>query len=438
MKISQRPLRRARVALAGLAAAMLVACGGDADEGFEQQTAQRSERASTVSAEVQAATRPFPQHVVYTAGAIKPNNVSQAAMDAKVSSQYAVWKANYLRTEGGQGSWIKYDKTNSTVSEAHGYGMVLAAYMADKPTLDSMYGYFTHHPSKHGAHLMAWKQTLTNGVMTDVAGRVSATDGDLDVAYALLLAHVQWGSSGAIDYRARALEVMHDILQYDVNPTYWNLTVGDWTRDDDVNYTRPSDFMTGHILAFARYDTANAAKWNKVYGAISAAVNDQFSHGSEKTGLMPDFMVRSGGLWVPVTGKWLETRNDGDFFWNACRTPWRLALSWLNDGRTDMKAAQQQMASWIRGKTGGVPRKIHDGYFVKNGPNGEAMDKYRDLVFTAPMAVNAMFGGAPGQAWMNSLWTSITGGDYGSTVEYYGDAVRLQVLLTVSGNWWTP
>ena len=394
--------------------------------------------ADTPHAAAPVALRPFPQHVAYAAGAIKPSKVTQAAMDAKVASQYALWKANYLRTDGGEGAWIDYNGRNCTVSEAHGYGMVLAAYMGDKDTLDSMYGYFTAHPSIWGPHLMAWKQRLTNGKMIDVADHVSATDGDLDVAFALLLADAQWGSSGSIDYHARALEVMHDILQYDVNPTYWNLTVGDWTRDDDVNYTRPSDFMTDHILAFARHDPANAAKWNKVYDAISQAVNDQFTHGSEKTGLMPDFMVRKGSLWVPVTGQWLETENDGDFFWNACRTPWRLAMSWLTDGRTDMKASQQQTASWIRQKTGGVPGKIYDGYYIKNGPNGKAMDHTPDLVFTAPMTVNAMFGGTKGQAWLDSLWTSITGGDWPDTTEYYGDAVRMQVLLTVSGNWWTP
>jgi hypothetical protein len=54
------------------------------------------------------------------------------------------------------------------------------------------------------------------------------------------------------------------------------------------------------------------------------------------------------------------------------------------------------------------------------------------------MAVEAMLGGGGAQSWLNSLWTSITGGDYGTKVDYYGDTIRMQVLLTVSGNWWTP
>lgn len=385
-----------------------------------------------------AGNRPFPQHVTYTAGAIKPSHVTQASMDAAVSSQYAKWKTTYLRSDGGDGSWIKYDNTNSTVSEAHGYGMVLAAYMDDQAVFDEMLRYFRNHPTDQSPDLLAWKQTLQNGQMVDVEGVDSATDGDLDVAYSLLLAHVQWGSNGSHNYLAEARKVMAAILQFDVNPKKSNLTVGSWVSGTDRKYTRPSDFMASHILAFARWDTANAAAWNKVHATIVKAVNDQFTHGSEATGIVPDFMVFKNGLWVPTPGKFLETKHDGDYSYNACRTPWRLAISWLVDGRTDLLASQQKTASWIRAKTNGVPTNIDAGYIVLNGTNGQSFRSYDDLPFTAPMAVNAMLGGAAAQTWLNSLWTSINGGDYGAVVDYYGDAIRMQVLLTVSGNWWKP
>jgi len=385
-----------------------------------------------------AANRPFPFHTTLPAGVIKPTHVSQADMDAAVTRYYTAWKTNYLRDLGGGGSWIKYDDTNSTVSEAHGYGMVLAAYMADKAVFDSMARYFKAHPSRNAAHLMAWKQTLRDGEMVDIEGRDSATDGDLDIAYALLLAHVQWGSGGAIKYKAEALKVMHDILAQEVNTTTWTLKPGDWASGSDARHTRPSDFMTSHLLAFAKADTANAGKWRKIYNTVAAIVNHQFTHGSEDTGLMPDFMVKSGANFVPVPGKYLESRHDGDFSYNACRTPWRLSMSYILEGRTEMLPALRKQANWIRTKTGGVPKKIRAGYFVRNGVNGQSFVNYDDLAFTAPFAVNAMTGGAASQAWLNKLWTSITGGDYGRRQDYFGDAIRMQALLTVSGNWWQP
>jgi endo-1,4-beta-D-glucanase Y len=387
-----------------------------------------------------AATRPFPHHTTYTSGVIKPTNVTQSAMDSKVSSLYASWKSTYLRTSGGQGTWVKFDSGNNTVSEAHGYGMVLAAYMADQSTFDSMYGYYTKHFSQNGPHLMAWKQSLSGGVMKNVEGADSATDGDLDIAYALLLAHVQWGSAGSVNYLAAAKSIMGDILAWDVNQAHWNLNPGDWAHGGgtDDNHTRPSDFMTDHFIAFAKYDTAHTSQWNSVYDRVSTIVNYQFTHGSSATGIVPDFMVLSGSNFVPVSGTYLETNHDGDFDYNACRTPWRLSMSYIVNGRTDMLAPEQKTASWIRGKTGGTPNKVRAGYYIKNGTNGNSYVSYDDLAFTAPMAVDAMLGGSAGQSWMNSLWTSITGGDYGTTNDYYGDTIRMQVLITVSGNWWTP
>lgn len=384
------------------------------------------------------AARPFPYHATYTAGVIKPSNVSQAAMDSKVQSYYNTWKSSYLRTSGGQGTWVKYDGSNTTVSEAHGYGMVLAAYLADKNTFDSLYGYYKAHPSTNAAHLMAWKQTLSGGKMKNIEGADSATDGDLDIAYGLLLADTQWGSHGSINYKEAALATMRDILAHEVNASHGNLTPGDWASGSDTVHTRPSDFMTDHFLAFAKADSANAAKWDNVYRTVSHIVNYQYAHGSANTGLLPDFMVASGSNFVPVSGTYLETGHDGDFDYNACRTPWRLAMSYIVNGKTDMLAAQQKTASWIKAKTGGTPNKVRAGYYIKNGGNGNAYVNYDDLSFTAPLAVNAMLGGAGGQAWLNSLWSSIAGGDYGSKVDYYGDTIRLQVMLTVSGNWWTP
>ena len=385
------------------------------------------------------ANRPFPFHTTLPAGVIKPTSASQAQMDAAIKRHYSAWKTNYLRTLGGGNTWVKYDNTNSTVSEAHGYGMVLAAYMADKTVFDSMFRYFKAHPSSNALHLMAWKQTLNkSGHMVNVEGPDSATDGDLDIAYGLLLANVQWGSSGAINYKSEALKVLHDVLLHEVNTTTWTLTPGDWARGTDANHTRPSDFMTDHFLAFAIADTTNAAKWNNIYKAVVKIVNYQFQHGSQNTGLMPDFMVKSGSNFVPVPGTYLETPHDGDFDYNACRTPWRLAMSYIVQGKKDMLPALQKQAAWIRTKSGAVPTNIRAGYFVRNGTNGKSYVNFDDLPFTAPFAVNAMVGGAAGQTWLNRLWTSITGGDYGVTRDYYGDSIRLQVMLTVAGDWWQP
>ena len=99
---------------------------------------------------------------------------------------------------------------------------------------------------------------------------------------------------------------------------------------------------------------------------------------------------------------------------------------------------ERTRTAWIESKTGGKPIRIRAGYYVRNGTNGESFVDYDDLAFTAPFAVNAMTGGTGSQTWLNRLWSSIVGGDYSSKVDYFGDTIRLQVMLTVAGDWWQP
>lgn len=67
-----------------------------------------------------------------------------------------------------------------------------------------MYRYFRAHPSEINPDLMAWQQADTGTEIIDINGVDSATDGDMDIAYALLLADSQWGSSGEINYLSQA------------------------------------------------------------------------------------------------------------------------------------------------------------------------------------------------------------------------------------------
>ena len=45
---------------------------------------------------------------------------------------------------------------------------------------------------------MAWQQAIINDEIVDVNGVDSALDGDMDIAYSLLLADKQWGSDGRL------------------------------------------------------------------------------------------------------------------------------------------------------------------------------------------------------------------------------------------------
>ena len=376
---------------------------------------------------------------------IQPTNVTPAQMNRTVEKFYAAWKHHYIRKIPGTSplqKFVEYEPGPKTVSEAHGYGMVIAAYMKDKRDFDALYYYFKAHPSKQGKNLMAWNQKMSDGAMIDINGSYTATDGDLDIAYALILADKQWGSRGTINYRAAALASMSDTLSYVVNPTYSSLMIGDWVMapgalTHNELYTRPSDFMTDHILAFAEYDTAHSEAWARVYDRIVTIVNGQFTNDHENAGMVSDFMVAVNGNFVPVTGKYMEGEHDGDYFYNACRTPWRLAMSYINYGRTEMLPYLLAQNRWIRSVSKNNPASIKAGYYVQNGDSGKPFTDDTNLSFIAPFAINAMI--TPNsQQWLNRLWSELTGKHYGLVTSYYGDAIRMQVLLTLAGKWWRP
>jgi hypothetical protein len=182
------------------------------------------------------ALRPFPQHQAYTPGSIRPSLVSQAGQDAAVAAIYAQWKAGFLRPGCAPGRYYVWHGGRGgagpgTVgtSEGQGYGMLIAAYMAGldpdaHAIFDGLYAHFRDHPSLTSPDLMAWRQL--DGCV-DSPDAYSATDGDLDIAYALLLADRQWGSGGAINYLAEAgrvaaeLVVVDSALRPGVEPEGW-------------------------------------------------------------------------------------------------------------------------------------------------------------------------------------------------------------------------
>ncbi|HHJ06703.1 MAG TPA: hypothetical protein ENK24_04310, partial [Anaerolineae bacterium] len=81
------------------------------------------------SAAITAPRRPFPQHVSYAPGTIRPTHRTQAQQDNDARAAYDAWKRNYLKvvTSTGEAMYrVSFGSTNPerTVSEGQGYGML--------------------------------------------------------------------------------------------------------------------------------------------------------------------------------------------------------------------------------------------------------------------------------------------------------------------------
>lgn len=391
--------------------------------------------------EVQSPLKPFPQHAPYAKGVIKPNHKTQAQLDADVVAVYERWKKNYLTEDIGVKGlyYIKYQqdpKKAVTVSEAHGYGMVTLVYMAGadllaKDYFDGMFYFFKAHPSNGNPKMMNWQQGIKDGKVVSVGGS-SATDGDLDIAYALLLADKQWGSTGKINYKAEALSVIDALKESIVHHKYKTLKMGDWaTREGSrVNdATRPSDFMLQHMKAFKA--ATGDPIWDTVVGNTYSVINHIFTNYSSKTGLLPDFAEYQNGNFIPAIGHLLEDKSDGSYSYNSARTPWRIGTDYVTTGDTRAKAELSALNSWIRAASKGKPENIYAGYDL----DGKMMTgrNYQDLTYQAPFMVSAMIDGS-NQTWLNSLWDNAVKNHN----SYFGDSIAMLSIITASGNWWTP
>lgn len=383
--------------------------------------------------------KPFPQHVTYFKGVIKPDNVSQKEMDDNVCSFYNQWKQQYVKKdECGHGLYIWTENATGNkicVSEGQGYGMLITALMAGydktaKETYDGLFNYYISHPSKRSNYLMSWAQTKNCNHVENS----SATDGDMDIAYSLLLADAQWNSNGIINYLAAAKNIINAIFEQEINHTAYSILLSNSTEHDSKDYfdTRSSDFMPAHFRVFQQ--KINNLNWNKVIDNNYKLFNYMQEKYSKDAGLIPDFIQHINLNAQPASSNYLESKFDGSYNYNACRNPWRIATDYISNGEIKSKQIIDKINTWIKKTTNNNPDNISAGYSLAGddlkGRNFEA------LSFITPFAIAAMVD-AKNQIWLNKLWTYIVNFKL-NEFDYYDNTIKMINLIILSGNYWKP
>lgn len=377
------------------------------------------------------------------------SSAEEPALSQDTQSFYEYWKDKYIVqdpyiTDDAQYfvyySEEKYSGSEPvavTVSEAHGYGMLITACMAQydsdaKEIFDGMYRFYKCHTSSIGPALMAWQQADNGSAIVNISGADSASDGDMDIAYALLIADCVWGSGGDIDYRTAAKYVINDIMKYEVNKTDWVIQLGDWavwSEEGDEYYaaTRASDFIMQYMPVFA--EVTGDDRWMNVHRSTYDIINsfiDEYG-----TGILPDFIVKdsSTGKFIAAPPDFLESENDGNYYYNSCRTPWRISMDYLINGDADAKRFADTINSFIKKSTGSDPWEIKAGYT----PDGNAVEYYNDLCFVAPFLVAASCG--DDRSWETIVRDTVV--NYGDDV-YYGDTIKMLCLISADGGFIVP
>jgi len=370
------------------------------------------------------ALRPFPQHRFGTF-CTYPTTPD----DAAARSAYQAFKDATVTAEGA-GGFLRVKKPDSgtvigsTVSEGIGYGMILAAYFADQAVFDGLWRYEQSHLDTNG--LMNWEIGPDNVVTA--GGNGGATDGDIDMAWALIMADRQWGGQGTLTkpYLAYAKALIEAIWTNEVDHTRGNmLMAGDQWGGGDV--TNPSYFAPAYFRVFGKV-SGQVDNWNKVIAANYTILEKSLNaaSGNASNGLAPAWCDSSGKPVEAYAGAPLHFQND------ATRVPFRVGQDYCYFGEPRAKAYLEKITTFYSGVGAS---NIVDGYDLNGTPHPEkaVMGGLQAASFVGPAAVAAMSVAAQrpfvDQAYARVATQTLTAGTI-----YYQKAWTALSLLMLTGN----
>lgn len=327
-----------------------------------------------------------------------------------------------------------------------------------------------------GRKLMEWRLN-TDGTSYPDGDQISAPDGDLDVALALLMADRQWGSTGTWDYAQEAANTIEAIkvCWFDADGTIQSIPKpGGYSWDtNSFVCVRTSDFMFQHFRAFARHMQDNF--W---YGAStttqgrgnaydrSAALADYIQTTFSSSGLLPDF-VEGTEDDTPIVAQDIPGHGDPTLiplitdnapvgvegpedvyynktarhYYNAFRNMWRYATDYVFHGGAAVKTICDRHSDFyqsvITGAAGDVTA-INDGYELDGSAHayagtGEAPEQMGPVL--AGFLTDATYATELDSMWS---WNTSTGWPGTGAAGYYSGEIQFLSKVVASGNWWEP
>lgn len=415
---------------------------------------------------------------------------------ADVQSYYSTYVKFYLKPwpiSGVEGAYY-VDQTGiiypegleaenyCATSEGISYGMLISVYMAGttvnnvsaRQYFDGLFKTYLackseNSPSDSG--LMAWLVPKPSQY-GKVSLQGSATDGDLDICYALLLAHLNWeqkdNSTRYLDAAKKLLlhGLPRNIIQTAPSGRYL-LTIGDWikletSRNSHLMYsTRFSDYGLDRLLFFNKILTKmgyieEAELYLKLFQDSISALEDVRSTGLHKA-MLPDFgwidHLNNGTSIIPApkgniftgegtysaydsAGYFLEGGegwdHDGDLAQNAIRCPWRIGnvldMDYtLNIKGTEIERYIRDYYSWFQNQS------FLQGFYNISTGNAPSKGNWDDSSHQAMALTTQIYFGNEQQlqeGWDYLISKQVNIGGSGS---YFEDNLSLLSILRISG-----
>ena len=355
----------------------------------------------------------FPQNRV--SGTCTLTTVSNASTSALAA--YNAWKSAFVTSNGAAGNLRVQrgqDNANDTVSEGIGYGMIASVYMNDQPTFDALWKFGQANFNTKG--LMSWHLNSTGGVLDPG----SASDGDVDMIWALIMASDQWASTTYLTAAANMIQAMR---QNSLGPDGLLKPGDSWGGSalSDPSYFSPAYFR---VFAVVAGDLVWARDIIDKNYAVLATI-------SGSNGLVPDWtndsaVVGMGFLTsAGAPGGTSSTGFDNSHYgYDAARTPWRIAMDWCFNKEPRAQAYLMKVGGFFNPMASNIGN-IGDGYTL----SGSVSSGNHNMAFIGPIGVAGM-AGFP--ALVDAAF------NYGATnqgdLNYFPSSLRMLSMLMMSGN----
>ncbi|MEO3470554.1 glycosyl hydrolase family 8 [Roseomonas sp. CAU 1739] len=258
-----------------------------------------------------------------------PGLVAAATAGAAAADEWRLFRDRFLTPEGRL-----LDTGNGGVShsEGQGWGLMFAAAFDDRPAFDRILAWTQRVLKRRTDHLHAWR--YRPGAVPAVADPNNATDGDLYIAFGLLMAQARWRHA---PYRTLAVAIGRDLLRLTLRETAGGPTLlpgaGGFESADGM-VLNPSYLVLPAFAALA--EAMPGDRWPAI-AQESLALLQRARFGA--WGLSPDWVLlpRSAGAPLRMPPAWPPR-----FSFDAVRVP--LSLAWA--GAVSHPALLGALAFW--------------------------------------------------------------------------------------------
>lgn len=355
----------------------------------------------------------------------------QAARHEDVVTAYQRWRGEIVTGEGAHGMLrprrpdTPDGVANSTVSEGVAYGMLIGVMLDEQALFDAFFGYALRYFNENG--LMDWYIAPDGNAPL---ARGAATDADEDMAWALVMAHRQWGGRGALnqEYLSYAKQLIDAIWNFEVDHDRFAdmlLPGDDWRGQNVFN---PSYFAPHQYRLFGEV-SGNRAGWERVIDRGYEIVERCQSRreGNHDSGLVP--------AWCDWDGRPVEAfpgalRNHQ---YDSARLPFRIGQDWAYHRDPRARVYLERVSAFFErvGAEG-----IVDGYQLDGTPAPDPkspMPNPGSAVFVGGVAVAAMHDERYCEL-LEACYARLATGQLLTRSRYYNLSWTVLSLLMLTGN----